>query len=61
MDQNNNLPQNDFNDDELDLMELFEVLVAGKKLIIICIAVAWTVAMIYSSFLPDIYVSRALL
>jgi len=61
MDQNNNLPQNDFNDDELDLSELFGVLWSQKGLVIKCILVVSILGTIYALTSPNIYTSRTLL
>jgi len=61
MNQNHNLPGNQYTDDEIDLRELFEVLWSKKKLIIIFTAVATFIALIYSISLPNLYTSKALL
>ncbi len=61
MNQNHNLPGNQYTDDEIDLRELFEVLWSKKKLIITCTVVATFIALIYSISLPNIYTSKALL
>jgi LPS O-antigen subunit length determinant protein (WzzB/FepE family) len=51
---------NDF-DDEIDLLELFHVLLDGKWIITSVTAFASIIGVIYSLFLPNIYESRALL
>jgi len=51
---------NDF-DDEIDLRELFYVLLEGKWIIVSLTAFASIVGVIYSLYLPNIYESRALL
>jgi uncharacterized protein involved in exopolysaccharide biosynthesis len=51
---------NDF-DDEIDLRELFYVLLEGKWIIASLTAFASIVGVIYSLFLPNIYESKALL
>jgi len=56
---NNNHP-NDF-DDEIDLRELFYVLLEGKWIIVSLTAFVSIVGVIYSLLLPNIYESKALL
>ena len=51
---------NDFND-EIDLLELFNVLWDGKWIIVSVTAFASIIAVIYSLSLPNIYESKALL
>ena len=51
---------NDF-DDEIDLRELFYVLLEGKWIIVSLTAFASTVGVIYSLYLPNIYESKALI
>jgi hypothetical protein len=51
---------NDF-DDEIDLRELFYVLLRGKWIIVSLTAFASTVGVIYSLYLPNIYESKALI
>lgn len=51
---------NDF-DDEIDLLELFYVLLKGKWIIISVTTVISIITVIYSLFLPNIYESKALL
>jgi hypothetical protein len=53
-------PSNDF-DDEIDLRELFYVLLEGKRIIVSVTAVISIIAVIYSLLLPNIYESKALL
>ena len=51
---------NDF-DDEIDLRELFYVLLEGKWIIVSLTAFVSIIGVIYSLFLPNIYESKALL
>tara|TARA_B100000963_G_C22611361_1_gene665025 strand:+ start:1011 stop:1961 length:951 start_codon:yes stop_codon:yes gene_type:complete len=57
---NTNKHQNDF-DDEIDLRELFYVLLEGKWIIVSLTAFASIIGVIYSLSLPNIYESKALL
>ena len=57
-DSNNHL--NNF-DDEIDLRELFYVLLEGKKIIISLTAFISIIGVIYSLLLPNIYESKAML
>ena len=56
----NNKHSNDF-DDEIDLRELFYVLLKGKWIIVSLTAFVSIVGVIYSLYLPNIYESKALL
>ena len=47
--------------DELDIRELFQVLLNGKWIIVSVTAVASTIAIIYSLMLPNIYESKAVI
>ena len=58
--ENSNKPLNDF-DDEIDLRELFHVLLDGKWIIVSLTAFASIVGVIYSLSLPNIYQSKAML
>ena len=51
---------NDF-DDEIDLREIFYVLLEGKWIIVSVTAFVSTIGVIYSLLLPNIYESKALL
>jgi LPS O-antigen subunit length determinant protein (WzzB/FepE family) len=51
---------NDLND-EIDIREIFYVLLAGKKIIISVTALISVIGVIYSLLLPNIYESKALL
>mgnify|MGYP000574820909 CR=1 FL=1 len=51
---------NDF-DDEIDLRELFYVLLRGKWIIVSLTAFISIIGVIYSLLLPNIYESKALL
>ena len=51
---------NDF-DDEIDLRELFYVLLKGKWIIVSVTTFASFIGIIYSLLLPNIYESKALL
>lgn len=56
----NNKHSNDFND-EIDLLELFYVLLDGKWIIVSLTAFISIVGVIFSLFLPNIYESKAML
>jgi LPS O-antigen subunit length determinant protein (WzzB/FepE family) len=58
IDNNNNLNNHD---DEIDLRELYNVLLQGKWIIISITTFISIIAVIYSLLLPNIYQSRALL
>ena len=55
-----NKPPNDF-DDEIDLRELFYVLLEGKWIIVSLTAFVSIIGVIYSLLLPNIYESKAML
>ena len=55
-----NKHSNDF-DDEIDLRELFYVLLEGKWIIVSLTAFASIIGVMYSLFLPNIYESKATL
>ena len=57
---NTNKHQNDF-DDEIDLRELFYVLLEGKWIIVSLTAFASIIGVIYSLSLPNIYESKTML
>ena len=59
-DDNNNKHQIDF-DDEINLIELFYVLLDGKWIITSLTVFASTIGVIYSLLLPNIYESKTLL
>ena len=61
MNNKNNLPDYEYIDDEIDLMELFGDLWLQKRLIIVSTLIASFIAVIYSLSLPNIYVSKAVL
>ena len=48
-------------DDEIDLREFFYVLLEGKKIIVSLTAFVFTIGVIYSLLLPNIYESKAML
>ena len=56
----NNKSSNNF-DDEIDLRELFYVLLEGKKIILSLTAFISIIGLIYSLLLPNIYEAKALL
>jgi len=56
----NNKSSNDF-DDEIDLLELFHVLLEGKWIIVSLTSFISIVGVIYSLLLPNIYESKAML
>ena len=57
---NTNKHQNDF-DDEIDLRELFYVLLEGKWIIVSLTAFISIIGVIYSLSLPNIYESKTML
>ena len=59
----NNSPNDQLkkNDDEIDLLELFHVLLQGKWIIVSVTAFASIIGVIYSLYLPNIYKSEAIL
>lgn len=59
--QQTNPSSNISNDDEIDVKELFNILVKGKWLILSSTLIIALIAMIYSLTLPNIYLSKALL
>ena len=58
----NNSPDDQLkkNDDEIDLLELFHVLLQGKWIIVSVTAFASICGVLYSLSLPNIYESRSL-
>jgi len=53
--------RSDIFDEEIDIKELFSVLMAGKLVIIAIMTLVSIIAVIYSLLIPNIYESRALL
>lgn len=56
-----NKPSDDFKSSDIDLQEIFYVLLEGKIIILGFTALISTIALIYSLLLPNIYESKALL
>ena len=61
MQESNSNKHNDVYDDEIDLREIFYVLLEGKWIIASITSFVSIVAVIYSLLLPNIYESKALL
>src|SRR6056300_302447 len=59
--ENNNFPQKQVMDDEIDLLELWNILWKGKWLIIAITAVFAVGTVVYALSLPDIYRTDVLL
>jgi uncharacterized protein involved in exopolysaccharide biosynthesis len=59
--QQEELQQKTYDDDEIDLRELFAALWAGKLTIIIATVMAAAIAVSYALYLPNIYKAEALL
>ena len=59
--QQEELQQKPYDDDEIDLRELFAALWSGKLTIIIATVMAAVIAVSYALYLPNIYKAEALL